>query len=385
MRAGTAKWTIGIAGLLVAVGSCGGIKSPPDHDPAPGAEGPVGQISAGLHLGQSRHDVRSVRFDIVPAAGNCDARPLASVTRGFEPGALPGAMSPAGAGEHGFADGLFILPVGEYRACATPLKADAAPSMECTRADTVITVTLGRIVAVILVSQCRGPASGGVDVVTALNDPPTITALAITPSKFINTCQSATVTAMATDPDHDALTYEWAIASGTGGTLASAGNSATFSSMTAGDFTVSLTVSDVHAAKASITFPVHVAQCTPPPTAAPEAVQAILSARCSPCHTVPNPMTGAFNGQLGLNTAEATFMNLVGVNSRNMACATRVRAIPGNGAGSYIIAKLKGEVGICGQRMPRISNPDGTVGPSGPPLPDAEIATIENWINGLPH
>jgi hypothetical protein len=382
MRAGTAKWTIGIAGLLVAVGSCGGIKSPPDQDPAPGAEGPVGQISAGLHLGQSRHDVRSVRFDIVPAAGNCDARPLASVTRGFEPGALPGAMSPAGAGEHGFADGLFVLPVGEYRACATPLKADAAPSMECTRADTVITVTLGRIVAVILVSQCRGAGSGGVDVVTALNDPPTITALAITPSKFITTCQSATVTAMATDPDRDALTYEWAIASGTGGTLASAGNSATFSSMTAGDFTISLTVSDVHAAKASITFPVHVAaaDCTPPPTAAPEAVQAIIAARCTPCHTA-DPTRGG----LRMDNAELTFRNLVGVPVGAAACNTRVRAIPGNGAGSYIVAKLKGEVGICGQRMPRILNPDGTIGPPAPPLPDAEIATIENWINGLPH
>ena len=49
--------------------------------------------------------------------------------------------------------------------------------------------------------------------------------------------------------------------------------------------------------------------------------------------------------------------------------------IPGDSAGSYLIAKLLGQEGICGVRMPR----------NLPPLPDEEIATIAAWIDALPH
>lgn len=375
MRTGKATWTIGFVGLAIALGSCGGIRNA--DQPAPADPEAVGQISTGLHLGQSRHDVRGVRFDIVDAGASCDTRSLASITRAFEPAGLPSGMSPAGSGEHGFADGLFVLPAGQYKACATPLGADAAPSMACGRAEATITVVIGRIVAVILVSQCRGPVSGGVDVVTALNDPPTITSLAITPSKFIDTCRSATITAAASDPDRDALTYEWTVDPATGGMLAAAGATATFTPLTPGDYNITLTVSDVHAAKTSLSFPIHAAMCVPPPPpAAPEAVTALINTKCQPCHT-----TG-MSGMLKMDTAENIHANLVGRNSSNAACATRVRAIPGNSAASYIIAKLKGEVGICGTQMPR--TPAGETPPR-PPLTDAERAIIEAWIDSLPH
>jgi len=49
--------------------------------------------------------------------------------------------------------------------------------------------------------------------------------------------------------------------------------------------------------------------------------------------------------------------------------------VPGDSAASYLVAKLKGEAGICGVRMPH----------NLPPLPKEEIATIEAWINALPH
>lgn len=377
MRAGTATWTMGFVSLAIAVGSCGGIGAPKEQ-PTEAEQGPVGTISTGLHLGQSRYDVRSVRFDIVPAEATCDARPLVSQTRGFEPGALPAAMSPEGAGSHGFADGLFVLPVGQYRACATPLTAAAAPSQACTRADTTITVVVGRVTAVILVSPCRGSASGAVDVTSALNDPPKITALAISPSKFITVCQTATITAAASDPDNDALTYEWSLAPAMGATLAGTGTTATFTPAAAGDYTVSLTVSDVYAAKASLSFSVHVADatCEPPPKAVPEAVQALISARCSPCHTA------GMSGMLKMDTAENTFTNLVGRNAAGAACTARVRVIPGDAATSYIVAKLKGETGICGMQMPRSPPPPN---PQNAPLSAEELAIIEGWINSLPH
>ena len=48
--------------------------------------------------------------------------------------------------------------------------------------------------------------------------------------------------------------------------------------------------------------------------------------------------------------------------------------VPGNASGSYLIAKLRNNGPICGARMPF----------GGPMLPEAEIQTIEAWINSLP-
>jgi hypothetical protein len=48
---------------------------------------------------------------------------------------------------------------------------------------------------------------------------------------------------------------------------------------------------------------------------------------------------------------------------------------PGDAANRYLIAKLRGSPDICGARMPR----------NQPALPEAEIQTIEDWINALPN
>jgi len=47
--------------------------------------------------------------------------------------------------------------------------------------------------------------------------------------------------------------------------------------------------------------------------------------------------------------------------------------VPGDAPNSYLIAKLRGFVSICGVPMPQ----------NRPPLPDAQIQTIEAWINTL--
>lgn len=67
---------------------------------------------------------------------------------------------------------------------------------------------------ILLVSQCRGPERGALDVVGALNHPPIIETLNYNPSKFI-TCgeygqrPSVELCAKAIDPDSDPLEFVW--------------------------------------------------------------------------------------------------------------------------------------------------------------------------------
>jgi hypothetical protein len=76
-----------------------------------------------------------------------------------------------------------------------------------------------------------------------------------------------------------------------------------------------------------------------------------------------------------LDPADLAFTNLVGQPARGAPCTARTRVIPGDSAASYLIAKLRGEAGICGVQMPR----------GQPPLPEAEIQAIAAWIDSLPH
>jgi hypothetical protein len=219
---------------------------------------------------------------------------------------------------------------------------------------------------VVLISQCSNPGNGAVDVVVALNDAPLINQLTLAPSKFISVCESVTVTAVASDPNADPLSYAWSITSGpAGGRLRTAGETAIFSGA-AGDYTLLLSVDDGHGGQAQLEFPIHVstAECS-----LPADVEAIISQRCSPCHTE------RASGGLAMPSAAQAYANLVGVGSHAAACSTRTLVVPGDPASSYIIAKLRGTTGICGAQMPR----------NAPPLPETEIQTIETWIQSLPH
>ncbi|HEY2902012.1 MAG TPA: hypothetical protein VGL59_15635 [Polyangia bacterium] len=326
----------------------------------------TGSISAALDF-SAPHDVTAVRFDVVAAPGDCTAMPVASQTVAVESEPLPASVATPGSGMHSFADGLFVLAPGSYTICATPL-AGMQPSQQCAAANVMATVVASQTNEVMLVSQCAGAPNGGLDGVVTFNDPPRITALAIQPSKFITTCQSAAITVTASDPNGDALSYAWAVVSGpAGSSLTSAGPSATFASPGgAGDYVLSVAVTDVHGASTSLTFPVHVSAAT---CAVPDAVQALFALRCSPCH-LPNT-----SGGLHLDPATASFANLVGQPAAGMGCTDQVRVVPGSPATSYIIAKLRGLPGICGVQMPR----------GRPPLVEAEINVIENWITSLPH
>src|SRR5436190_89524 len=255
--------------LLLALPAC---TDPPDPVQ------PVGRLSAALQFPVNPHDVTAVRFDVVAAGGSCDAAAVASKTIALETEPLPASVAGPGAGMHQFADGLFVLAPGSYLVCATPLAA-AGPSADCGRAQSPAQVVADQTSEVVLVSQCRGNPSGGLDVVVALNDPPRIGALDIAPSKFVTVCQSAALTVTATDPDDDAISYTWSVLSGPeGASLRAAGATATFSGP-AGDYLLSVTATDVHGASTMLSFPVHVsaAVCA---VAAP--VQELFNLRCSP-------------------------------------------------------------------------------------------------------
>lgn len=339
---------------------CGG------ESPGGDTEGSVGTLSAAVELGPTTHDVAAVRFDIVAADSSCDAPAIASQTVALEAELAPGSVEGAEAVSHRFASGLFVLAPGAYRSCATPLGADSAPSAECAQASELASVVAEQANQVVLVSQCQGDPNGGLDVAVTLNDPPRITAVTVTESTFITTCESASIAVTASDPNGDALGYAWSVVSGPdAGSLRVSDASAIFSGP-AGDYVLRVAVSDVHAAQTSFLVAVHVADAT---CVVPADVQAILVAKCSPCHT-----TGA-SGGLKLDPADVAYSALVSQAVGAAACSSSVRVVPGDPANSYLIAKLRNTAGICGVQMPR----------GRPPLPEEEIQTIEAWIRDLPH
>jgi cysteine-rich repeat protein len=148
---------------------------------------------------------------------------------------------------------------------ATPTDENGDPSSECAPASDKVTVEANKTVELLLVSQCEGDPNGGLDVITALNDPPAIDDLELQPSKFITACEEVVLKAVASDPNGDVLSYEWEITAGPGGSISGTGPSVTFSPNGPGEYAVTLTVTDVYEASTSLSFPIHVSadDCSP--------------------------------------------------------------------------------------------------------------------------
>ncbi len=292
-------------------------------------------------------DVVSVRIDVVAASDVCESVPIATQTIALADTAV---------------DARFILPAGEVRVCAAPLAAEG-PSETCAGASALATVKAGESTDVDLVSQCAGDDSGALHATVAFNAAPSITSLELEPGDEISVCESTTLAIAAVDPDGDAIEVLW---TSDAGRLRAEGQSAIFSAAAPGDYVVSVAVADGRGGATSLNVPVHVSAAV---CSVPAEVHQIFLNRCAPCHT-----TGT-SGGLKLDPADLAFSNLVGQPARGAACTARTRVIPGDSAASYLIAKLRGEAGICGVQMPR----------GQPPLPEAEIETIAAWIDSLPH
>ncbi|WP_437334107.1 Ig-like domain-containing protein [Sorangium sp. So ce394] len=216
----------------------------------------TGAIRAALTVGGLRHDVVAVHYKVVAADGSCGDAAIAETTSALEEEALPELALPPGSRVHAGADGLFVLPPGVYRVCATPL-GNAGPSVECAPAEATAAVYPEGTSEITLVSQCAGAPNGGLDVVAALNDPPTIDDIDIAPSKFITQCETAAIAVTASDPDGDAFWVDWELTGGAG-ELAGDGGAATFTPAGPGVATVQVTVTDVLGGSSRLSFPVHV-------------------------------------------------------------------------------------------------------------------------------
>ena len=218
---------------------------------------PTASVQLSL-LATPRHDVR--RFELrVVQGGDCSTGTVVGAeTLELEEETLPPALG--GGDNHPFAEELFVLEPGAYVACAAPLTASGAPSAVCAPASARVEAVAGTTAEILLVSQCVGDESGGVDVIAALNDPPVIEDVAVSPSAYLRLCESASITVTASDVDGDPLSYSWLIEDAPAGAsarvLASA-EEARFGTDTAGDYRLSVTVSDVHGARRSLSFPLH--------------------------------------------------------------------------------------------------------------------------------
>jgi PKD domain len=251
MKSSSLLMGLGVFAALLATGCGGDLPLSPELDE-------VGMLRAAL-TSASPHDVVAIRYKIVDAAGTCADAALTESISVLEVESLTPTIGPLGEGpDHRFADALFTLPPGDYRVCAFPLNSYGYPSVDCGVAEQVATVSGGVTNEIILVSQCGGGGSGALDAITVLNDPPTITDISITPSKFVSTCEDAVLTATASDPDGDDFSYSWSLVSGSA-SLTSVGNIATFNAANAGDYSVQLTVTDVFGGTATLVVPVHVA------------------------------------------------------------------------------------------------------------------------------
>ena len=142
---------------------------------------------------------------------------LASHLGDFDPGVVAGVP---GSSDHMFADLYQVLESGCYDVAVTPLEADGMASDVCRSAYVNgVSVQDDLTTEVLLLMQCDGAETGGLDTIAAFNRAPTLLGLTYSPSKFVDGCEEVTVCATATDPDLDPIVFEWADVSGSGITM----------------------------------------------------------------------------------------------------------------------------------------------------------------------
>lgn len=198
--------TLGLLGLA----GCG--FSAPDSEPSGTAEelGSTGLALSIDYKGDS--DVAGFRYRIE----TCEGDLVVKKDKDLEDLSLPG-MIPAfenapfdARSSHLFSDHFMVLPAGCYNVRVKPITKSGDVSQDCSAAQADgVEVHKGLTTEILLVSQCKGPKRGGLDVIAALNHPPVLKTLKYDPSKFVFECEETVVCATAYDPDGDPLEFVW--------------------------------------------------------------------------------------------------------------------------------------------------------------------------------
>ena len=139
-----------------------------------------------------KYTVKQVNCDSgVAISGGANEQTVIGPDALYLPNGLPAFVGKplAPESEHIFGDHFFVLPVGCFDVTSEPLDAQQKTSKSCYAAHAKkVAVVDGLTTEILLLSQCLGPGRGALDVVTALNHPPTVEDLVFEPSKFVSTC-----------------------------------------------------------------------------------------------------------------------------------------------------------------------------------------------------
>jgi hypothetical protein len=232
---------------LVAVAACGSAPA------GPGDPDGLGRVSFALSVVPT--GVGCIAVEIVPAAGSPLAREFSVVpgqAAAFELGDLP--------------LGAAAVTVDAFDT-ACPVPAGTAPTwvsdpMAVTLAAGVpadVTVDLRRADGGgrVIVQTNFGDETGGSGTITVLDDAPIIDTLSVQPGTFVAACELATLTVNATDPNGDALTYAFRVASAPAGaapSLLATDATATFRPDAAGEYALEVAVTDALGATARLDF-----------------------------------------------------------------------------------------------------------------------------------
>lgn len=209
------------------------------------------QTSCGTATG-----IHVVIADPSGAAQSCDSTwSDAKITGDFAGGA---------SGSHLVADCLFVVRPGVWSVRSIDAVDSTGAALGCCSSNFPGTVTINESATTEFGAQinCQTVQSGGLDIYAYMNRPPQINNVTIKPSKFGKTCGVITLAGAATDPEGDAISFQWSVVSApTGATyaLAPKGQQAFFVGSTLGTYQLDLKVSDASMSQ-HLTFPLHLVE-----------------------------------------------------------------------------------------------------------------------------
>ena len=205
-------WLAVVAGLFVWSGCAELIDD--DDGPDDGEEVQESDMELTVDI-KGGTDVAGFKFTISECGGAVVKQEVKSLEDMVMPGMIPEFENAPfdETSEHLFADYYTMLPAGCYDIIVQPIskkmnKADYEYSKDCSAASAKnVEVKKDKTTEILLVSQCKGPERGGLDVIAALNHAPVLKELKF--QKFNQECDKVKICATAYDPDGDPIEFEW--------------------------------------------------------------------------------------------------------------------------------------------------------------------------------